>query len=219
VYTLLVTGLLLLVVVVTFAVIREMHKPLEEEAEEELLGSSAFFVQALRQTAVASETQHGGERPVNAAQATDTQRKVPLPFDAYQGTEPFLFASYSHQDAAQVYPEIARLNHLGYRIWYDEGICPGREWPEAVADALKQAAFFLVFISPRALASNNVRNEINLALKKKKPFLAIHLEETDLPGGVELQIGSLQAILKYLVDEERYCRRLEISLPAELRKA
>jgi hypothetical protein len=223
-YIVLVTGLLVLVVTVTFLVIRETHKPIEVEPEEVPMSSSATFVAALRQAAAEAESRNALQ--TQAALAADTrsttatidlERKVPLPFDAYQGAEPFLFASYAHQDAAEVYPEIGRLHLLGYRVWYDEGICPGREWPEAVADALKHASFFLVFISPRALASSNVRNEINLALKKKKPFLAIHLEETELPGGVELQIGSLQAILKYLGDEERYHRRLEVSLPAELR--
>ncbi len=223
-YTSLVVGLVLFVVVVTFVVIRESHKPLVEEGEEEgqasmaslaLVGEKApepkmsHSVQGLRAALEAEQR--------SSATATDLPRTLALPFDAYQGQEPFLFASYSHQDAALVYREIDRMHHLGYRVWYDEGICPGQEWPEAVALALAQAAFFLVFVSPRALASNNVRNEINLALKKKKPFLAIHLEETELPGGVELQIGSLQAILKYEVDEERFRRRLAVSLPAELR--
>ena len=223
-YTSLVVGLVLFVVVVTFVVIRESHKPLEEEVEDEGLPSMASLaiagervpepemspsVQGLRAALEAEQR--------SSAPSADLPRNLTPPFDAYQGHEPFLFASYSHQDAELVYSEIERLHHLGYRVWYDEGICPGQEWPEAVALALAQAAFFLVFVSPRALASNNVRNEINLALKKKKPFLAIHLEKTELPGGVELQIGSLQAILKYEVDEDRFRRRLAVSLPAELR--
>jgi hypothetical protein len=227
-YIVLTAGLVLLVVTVTYLVIREMHKPVEEEEPEEApISSSGLFVQALRQAAAEAERRNAvlsplalaGARTESSATAVDAESKVPLPFEAYQGREPFLFASYSHKDAALVYPEIGRLHRLGYRVWYDEGICPGQEWPEAVADALKHASFFVVFISPRALDSSNVRNEINLALKKRKPFLAIHLEQTELPGGVELQIGSLQAILKYLVDGDRYSRRLEVSLPAELREA
>jgi hypothetical protein len=141
------------------------------------------------------------------------------PFEAFQGLEPFGFVSYAHRDAALVYPEIDRLHRMGYRLWYDEGICPGGEWPEEIGRALTQAAFFMVFISPRALASKNVRNEINMALAKDKPFLAIYLEETELSAGMELQIGSLQAILKHRLDETRFRRRLEGALPTSLRQS
>jgi hypothetical protein len=152
-----------------------------------------------------------------AAAANDSKLDPILPFDAFVGPDPFLFVSYSHLDAALVYPEIAALHGLGYRIWYDEGICPGSEWPEEVAAALLRAAFFLVFVSPRAIKSANVRNEINLALAEDKPFLAIHLEETELTGGMKLQMGSRQAILRYRLDEPRYRRRLHAGLPVELR--
>jgi hypothetical protein len=216
-------GLVLLLVVVTFVVIHEIHKPMEEEAEEEPPAALPPPEKPkVKAKPVTMESMHLPfdlpEQNPGRSTPPAPRNSIPLPFDAYQGREPFLFASYAHQDATQVYPEIGKLHGWGYRVWYDEGICPGQEWPEAVAEALTHAAFFLVFVSPRALASNNVRNEINLALKKKKPFLAIYLEETELPGGIELQIGSLQAIMKHLVDEERYHRRLTISLPPELRR-
>src|SRR2546421_8067832 len=100
------------------------------------------------------------------------------PFDAYRGALPYAFVSYAHKDAAQVFPEIARMHALGYRLWYDDGIHPGNEWPEEVAAALNGCAYFIVFVSPLSVQSTNVRNEIHFALNEKKPFLAIHLEET-----------------------------------------
>jgi hypothetical protein len=139
-----------------------------------------------------------------------------LPCAAYRGPEPYLFVSYAHRDAAAVYAEVARLHGLGYRLWYDEGIEPGQEWPEAIAAALGGCAFFLVFLSPRAVASRNVRNEIYFALEEDKPFLAVHLEPTELTGGMRLQIGSLQAILKHALPEEHYQRRLQQTLPPRL---
>ena len=138
---------------------------------------------------------------------------MPAPFEAYVGDEPYLFASYAHTDDAIVFPEITYLRDQGYRVWFDEGIDPGNEWPDEVAKALAGAAFFLVFISPNAVASQNVRNEINYALNNKKPFLAIHVEETDLPGGLELRMGDIQAIMKYQMQNETYRRKLERTLP------
>ena len=80
------------------------------------------------------------------------------PFEAYRGDEPFIFVSYAHKDAASVFPELQTLRDAGYRIWFDEGIDPGNEWPDQIARALKRASMFLVFISPAAVASRNVRN-------------------------------------------------------------
>jgi formylglycine-generating enzyme required for sulfatase activity len=142
-----------------------------------------------------------------------TSRSVPT--DAYTGGEPFLFVSYCHRDRDIVYPEIVRLQNKGFRIWYDEGITPGKEWPEEIEDALSRAASFVVFVSPRAMSSENVRNEINYALRRKKPFLAIHIEETELVKGMALQMEPRQAIFRYALDHSSYTRRVDEILPAK----
>jgi hypothetical protein len=141
------------------------------------------------------------------------------PFEAYSGLDPYLFVSYSHKDSSLVYQELNRLHQLNFRIWYDEGIDPGNEWPEEVALALKNCAFFLVFISENSIKSRNVINEINFAIKFLKPVLAIHIEETELPIGLELRIGDIQAILKWRMNEDRYKRQMEKSLFNSLRES
>ncbi len=139
------------------------------------------------------------------------------PFDAYNGSEPYVFVSYSHKDAEYVFVDIASLRDRGFRIWYDEGIDPGNEWTEAVATALKLCAFFVVYLSPNAVKSRNVRNEINLALKYNKPFLAIFLAETEMPAGLDLQIGSIQAVMQYRLNRSNYQKLLLRALPDTLR--
>ena len=139
---------------------------------------------------------------------------ISLPFEAYRGAEPYVFASYAHKDGARVFPELRALHEEGVRLWYDEGIDPGNEWPDEIAAALENATGFLVFISPAAVGSRNVRNEINMALSLAKPFLAVHLEDTPLPGGLRLQISSIQAIMKWRATPDGYRRRLIASLPA-----
>jgi hypothetical protein len=138
---------------------------------------------------------------------------IDLPCAAYTGDEPFAFISYAHFDAETVYPEIQRLDLMGYRVWYDEGIDPGNEWPEEVAGALKRSTQFIVFVTQRAIGSRNVRNEINYALKHDKPFFAIHLAETELPPGMDLQMSSIQAIFKWRMNDQTYVRNLERALP------
>ena len=140
------------------------------------------------------------------------------PFDAYHGREPFIFVSYSHKDGAEVFAEINRLHQLGYRIWYDEGIDPGNEWTEEIARALEGAAYFVVFISDASVHSTNVRNEINFALNRGKPFLAIHLDDVKLPSGLELRMADIQAIYKWQLSDELYYRKLGRSLLATTKR-
>jgi len=121
---------------------------------------------------------------------------ISSPFDAYGGNEPYVFVSYAHIDAAAVYPEIKKMHHNGVRIWYDKGIEEGSEWPAEIEKALNNCTVFIVFLSKHAVESVNIRNEIHLALKKKKEFLAVYLEKTDLKFGLELTISSLQHVTK-----------------------
>lgn len=142
---------------------------------------------------------------------------IKAPFGAYRGTEEFVFVSYAHKDGSAVFPDITYLHQQGYRIWYDEGIDPGNEWSEEIAKALVGSSYFLVFVSPNAAESHNVRNEINFALARKKPFLAVHLVETSLPVGLELQMGSIQAVMRFRMSDESYRQKICSVLPLSLR--
>ena len=135
------------------------------------------------------------------------QHLVP-PFEAYTGDNPYVFVSYAHADGELVFREIRKLHEAGYRIWYDEGIDPGNDWPEHIAKAVIDCDLFLMFTSPRSAASENCRNEVNLALNRKKKFLAVYLEETDLPPGLELRMGDLQAVLKFRMPETTYRKKV-----------
>lgn len=140
-----------------------------------------------------------------------------IPFTAYKGKEPYIFVSYAHVDSTVVYPIISEFHNDHYNVWYDEGIEPGIEWPEEIAKALDGCALFLVFVTPASVSSPNVRNEINFALAKKLPFIAIHLQETELTPGLQLQMGSKQAILKYNMEYEFFKRKYTYSFETVLR--
>ncbi len=118
------------------------------------------------------------------------------PFSAYKGDQPYIFVSYSHSDAELVYPEIAQLREAGFNIWYDEGISPGSTWRDEVALALTQCKIFLYFITPRSVASSNCLKEVNFSLSRERKILAVHLEATELPVGLELSLSDMQAIIK-----------------------
>ncbi len=127
-----------------------------------------------------------------------------LPYPAYRGKEPYIFVSYAHLDQAPVFAEIKRFNEAGFHVWYDEGIAPGSEWSDEIAEALSKCSVFVVMLTKTSAPRENVLNEIDFALNEKKPFLAVYLEETELPPGLRLRISRKQAILKYNMSEEEY---------------
>lgn len=129
---------------------------------------------------------------------------------AYEGNQPYIFVSYAHKDSKKVFQIIEQLQKRGYRIWYDEGIEPGTEWPENIAQHLIKADTFIAFVTDNSMNSANCRREINFALSKEKPFLTIILEKTEIPAGMELQISAQQSILKYnFSDENRFYDKIE----------
>ena len=123
-------------------------------------------------------------------------------FKPYEGNEAYIFISYSHKDKMLVFPVIEKMAQDGYNIWYDEGIDPGSEWPETIANHLDNCDSFISFISKNSLSSANCRREINFALKKNKPFISVILEEVEMSLGMDMQLSANQSIFKYTFERE-----------------
>jgi len=119
---------------------------------------------------------------------------------------------YAHDDNAVIYPEMEWLHQQGINLWYDEGISPGSEWSDALAQAIKGCSHFIYFITPRSVESENCRRELNFALEEDCQVLAVHLEEMDLPDGLRLNLNNRQAIHRYTLDEDEYQQKLSQSL-------
>jgi hypothetical protein len=131
------------------------------------------------------------------------------PFKAYEGDEPFVFASYAHADKLEVYPIIDYLNKMNIKIWYDEGIPVSENWKKSIAVNLEKCSTFLVFITPQIINSEYVRKEISFALKKRKPFFAVYLKETKLPTELEFEIADIQAMMMFLMPKSEFYANLK----------
>lgn len=123
---------------------------------------------------------------------------------AYKGNDPYIFLSYSHKDAKQAKQITLALMNAGYRIWYDEGLTPAREWDENVARSIENCCYMIALISKNYLDSDNCRDELNYARDQNKPRLLIYLEDVTLPSGMRMRIGRLQALFfwEYRSDAE-----------------
>ncbi|MBN1836674.1 MAG: toll/interleukin-1 receptor domain-containing protein [Spirochaetales bacterium] len=137
--------------------------------------------------------------------------------EAYRGAKPYIFASYSHQNMREVFSVIKKLSACRFRIWYDEGVEPGNEWPEDVGRALLGCSQFIVFMSRSAADSRNVRNEINLATGDNKNVLVVFLEPTELSEGMRLQIGTVQFLNRFEMTEREFLDKLKKVLSGDLK--
>ena len=113
---------------------------------------------------------------------------------SYHGSEPYIFISYSHRNMDRASAIIRSMNRAGYRVWYDEGLIPGREWDENIARIIMGCGYFVALITHEYLTSSNCKDELNYARDKNKPILLIYLDEVALPAGMELRLGRLFAV-------------------------
>ena len=118
----------------------------------------------------------------------------------YQGTEPYLFLSYSHRNADAAAEAIRWLKAAGFRVWYDEGVIPATEWDENIAQAIENCDYLIALISEAYLSSSNCLDELNYARDRNIPLLLIYLEDVALPSGLAMRLGRLLAIHRYRDD-------------------
>jgi hypothetical protein len=93
-----------------------------------------------------------------------------------------VFISYSHTDAAFAGKLTKGLEQAGYEVWLDStDIQTGTRWDDEIVKGLNSSQIFLVLLSNKATASQNVKDEIGYALDHGKPILPILLEPCDIP--------------------------------------
>ena len=138
----------------------------------------------------------------------------------YEGNQEYIFFSYCHEDAPLVYPIIERLSIEGFRVWYDNGIHPGDDWPEVIAAHLSRAKVCVAAISKASAESHNCRNEVSFAIANNKPFVSVLIEDFPMPLGMQLQLSSSNYIKKNDYSQEKFYQKL-LSAPtiADCRKA
>lgn len=129
-------------------------------------------------------------------------------YNPYEGNKKYVFVSYSHKDESSVIKIIERLVKNGVRVWYDNGINPGSNWPEIIAGHLNNCDVFISFISKNAVNSHNCRREINYAILKKKAVITVFLEETPLSPGMEMQLSSTQFLDTTKLTEDEFFEKI-----------
>ncbi len=144
----------------------------------------------------------------------DENQNGDFPVSTYNESSPFIFISYSHRNSEKVLKIVERLQEDGYRVWYDEGIDPGTEWDEFIAEKIENSSFFIAFMSQEYLDSKNCKDELNYARDLDKDRLLVYLSDVKLAGGMAMRLNRLQAIHEYAYSSfDSFIEKLE-STPA-----
>ncbi len=137
------------------------------------------------------------------------------PFDTdgvYEGSAPYLFISYSHKNRSQLQQVRSMLQKRGIRFWYDRGLSSGVDFSQEIASHLEHAACCLLLLSPEAVESDFVKDEIHFAKNHRIPIHPLKLEEFKEPIEIELWLGRIQMVMLGPGYEQELLR----SLPPEV---
>ena len=85
------------------------------------------------------------------------------------------FVSYSRTDSEFALRLAQDLKAADASIWLDQlDIPPGKPWDDAIEEALNNTTYILVILSPEAVRSKNVKDEIDFALRASKTIGSLH---------------------------------------------
>jgi len=108
---------------------------------------------------------------------------------------PEIFASYSREDQAQVFPIVDKLRERGLNIWIDqEGIHGAKLWSQEIVNGIESSKVFILFASAKAFLSKNVTKELALASESDKYILPIFIEDAEIPPAMKYQLAGIQGV-------------------------
>lgn len=111
---------------------------------------------------------------------------------AYNGSDKYIFVSYSHKNKDIALPFIEELQKH-YYVWYDEGLSFGKAYDEEITEKIANCSLFIFLVTKESIISEYCLNEIRFATdKKQKAFIIVYLEETEVPDSFEFKYGRYQ---------------------------
>lgn len=134
--------------------------------------------------------------------------------DSYDGTEPYIFVSYSHADTEKVYQILKIIDKEKYRFWFDDTMEIGEDFREELRSRIENCTAFLLFISNTSMQSKYCGMEIITAYKHDKKIYPVYLDETvEIPAPLKMILENLQHLKSQA--NEKYIYKLISGLPIE----
>src|SRR6266576_5514541 len=124
----------------------------------------------------------------------------------------FAFLSYAREDAEFVLRLAKDLRGGGAGVWMDQlDIAPGQRWDRAVEDALAKCLQVVVILSPAAVESTNVMDEVSLALEDGKTVVPVLHRQCKIPFRLR-RLQYVDLSLNYSAGLDRLLEALGVGL-------
>jgi hypothetical protein len=94
---------------------------------------------------------------------------------------PVTFVSYARADYDFALKLVQNLKDAGVTAWIDQLELGAGYWDRAVQDALQRCERLLVILSPNAVASTSVMDEVSFVLDAKKPVIVVLYRDCKVP--------------------------------------
>jgi hypothetical protein len=189
--------------------IDDVETILEELEERHLVRTHASFTRTQRMGATGGFAEdEGGE--------FHNRPHVGKPTRPLQTLIQFAFLSYAREDAEFVLRLAKDLRAGGAGVWVDQlDIAPGQRWDRAVEDALAKCLQLVVILSPAAVESTNVMDEVSLALEDGKTVVPVLHRQCKIPFRLR-RLQYVDLSLDYKAGHDRLLEALGAAAPGNV---
>ena len=120
-----------------------------------------------------------------------------------------VFISYAHADKPIADAACAALEAANIRCWIaPRDIDPGRDYGEALVDAIEGGKVFVLIFSSNANASSQIKREVERAVSKGLPIIPVRIEGVAPNRNLEYFISSPHWLDAFPPPRERYFGKL-----------
>ena len=106
-----------------------------------------------------------------------------------------VFISYSHIDNQIAYALCDKLETEGIKCWIaPRDIEPGKKWANEIAEAIPKSKLMIIILSSSSNASEQVLNEVEIAVHNKLIILPVRIEDIMPTGGMSYYLATMQWI-------------------------
>ena len=128
-----------------------------------------------------------------------------------------VFLSYAPDDQDLARDLAIRLREQGYDVWFDEWqILPGDNFFKKMGLALEESDAMIVLVSPAAMKTKSVREEINFALGSQRyagRLVPVIVEPTDDVPWILERLNSIRSVKNRAQLSRRVVHALEHAAP------
>ena len=122
--------------------------------------------------------------------------------DVYEGGDPFLFVSCHPRDRSRVLGVLNKLDKRGFRFWMNDGVAPGMDGDEIIAEHIERCDFFIAFLSEAYLGCLDTLDELNYSRDVNKDYLLVYLDDAQLPTGLDMRFQRAESVPAYAMAED-----------------